>query len=550
MADKDRIDLSMFLNDYLNDAKEGFQEVNNALLALEKDHNQTERLNEIFRVVHTLKSSSTMLEFSNIAELAHICEDLLDCMRKKELPVSQETIDILFEVIDTLETMVKERAEGKGKPKADWRAMITEMKEKIMAQKPETESTFHTPDSEIVRPPLPTIEKIQTVRVHVGLLDSLFNLAGELIITKNRIDNLVSDTANKELKAALADMDRMIGELQENVSAARLVPAGEIFQKFPRMVHDLARGAHKEIEFVIEGEEIELDKAVLDAIGEPLIHLIRNAVDHGIEPAEMRQKRGKKESGGIKLSAKRAENHVLIEVEDDGAGIGIAQMKEMAVRKGFVRPEEARSLLDKDVLNLLFEPGFSAAEEVTNLSGRGVGLDVVRTSAKKLGGTVEVATEAGKGTRFTLKLPLTTAIMQTLMVSVGEHVFAIPSDIVLETFEVKPKDIKEIHQAQVLVLHDEVIPFVKLNDVLNICRREDQANLIAVIIYRGDQFMALGVDTVLDQMENIVKPLDPIAQQFKGFSGGTILGDGSVALLLDIPSLFGFEMLGEERYST
>ncbi|HET6445059.1 MAG TPA: Hpt domain-containing protein, partial [candidate division Zixibacteria bacterium] len=389
MADNEKIDLSMFLNDYLNDAKEGFQEVNNALLALEKDHSQTERLNEIFRVIHTLKSSSTMLEFSHIAELAHICEDLLARLRKKELPVTQEAIDLLFQLIDMLETMVRERAGEKGKPTADWGLRIEEMKNKIMAQKPEAargrrgerakgrEGEFadsparRSPDA----PSMPTMEKIETVRVHVDLLDSLFNLAGELIITKNRIDNIVSDTANKELKAALAAMDRMIRELQENVSAARLVPVDEIFQKFPRMVHDLARGAHKEIELLIEGREIELDKAVLDAITEPLIHLLRNAVDHGIEPAEARQKQNKESCGTIKLAAKRAENHILIEVEDDGGGIDMGRVKEMAVRRGFVKPEQAQSLQDKDVLNLIFEPGFTGAQEVTGLSGRGVGLD-------------------------------------------------------------------------------------------------------------------------------------------------------------------------------
>ena len=545
MPDKDQIDLSMFLADYLNDAKEGFQAINSALLALEKDHSQTGRLDEIFRAMHTLKSSSAMLEFSDIAELAHICEDLLDRLRKQEAPVTQGTIDVLFEVVDKLDTMVKEKAEGK-RNRVEFQVLAGKV-EKLASKK------IYAKGQEAPRTKtavIPTIEKIQSVKVNIDVLDSLFNLVGELIITKNRIDNIVLDTAGKELKAALANMDHIIDELHEKVSAARLVPVGEIFQKFPRMVRDLAREAGKEVELVLEGSEIELDKAMLDTISEPLIHLLKNAVDHGIESPETRQRAKKKRSGTIKLVAKRTENHTLINVEDDGRGIDIARLKKAFARQGLIKPEEEASLKDEDVLKLLFAPGVSTAEEVTGISGRGVGLDVVRNSVEQLGGAVEVTTQKNKGTRFTLTLPLTTAVMQTLMVGVGNHVFAIPTDIVLETLEVKPQDIKEISNEQVLILRQDVIPFFKLNEVLNIPGQEDHDSLVAVVTRIGDKFISLGVDTVVDQMENIVKPFDPIAQQFKGFSGGTILGDGSVALLLDIPRLFAFEALRYERKGT
>lgn len=542
MPDKDQIDLSMFLADYLNDAKEGFQVINGVLLALEKDHSQTGRLDEIFRAVHTLKSSSAMLEFSDIAELAHICEDLLDRLRKQEAPVTQDTIDVLFEVVDKLDTMVKEKAEGK-RDRVEFKALAGKV-EKLASKKIYGKGREALKTKTAV---MPTIEKIQSVKVNIDVLDSLFNLVGELIITKNRIDNIVSGTAGKELKAALANMDHIIDELHEEVSAARLVPVGEIFQKFPRMVRDLAREAGKEVELVLEGSEIELDKAMLDTISEPLIHLLKNAVDHGIESVKTRQQLNKKRSGTIKLVAKRTENHTLIDVEDDGRGIDTARLKKAFARQGLIKPEEEASLKDDDVLELLFAPGVSTAEEVTGVSGRGVGLDVVRNSVERLGGTVGVTTQKDKGTRFTMTLPLTTAVMQTLMVSVGKHVFAIPTDIVLETLEVKPQDIKEISNEQVLILRQDVIPFVKLNEILNIPAQEDHDSLVAVVTHIGDKFISLGVDTVVDQMENIVKPFDPIAQQFKGFSGGTILGDGSVALLLDIPRLFAFEALRYER---
>ena len=542
MSGKDKIDLSMFLADYLNDAKEGFQRINNALLALEKDHGRTEQLDEIFRAIHTLKSSSTMLEFSDIAALAHTCEDLLDRLRQHKVSVTPEVIDVLFEVTDTLEKKVHQRAEKK-EYKIEFQAIAEKVKKLTSCKTPSQKQEY--PSVRTVA--LPVIEKIQTVRVQVDLLDSLFNLAGELIINKNRLDNILADTANKDLKAALASMDHNISELQDNVSAARLVPVGEIFQKFPRMVRDLAREAGKEVEIVIEGSEIELDKAMLDTLSEPLIHLLKNAVDHGIETTEIRRKWRKKEPGMVKLAAKRTENHILIDVEDDGSGIDTVRMKEVAVRTGLVTPEEAESLQDRDILNLLFEPGATSAEEVTDVSGRGVGLDVVKNSVKRLGGTVEVTTQKGKGTCFTLTLPLTTAVLQTLMVGVGNHIFAIPTDTVVETLEIKPEHIKEVQNQQVLVLRQELIPFVRLNEALRIPGGEDQDNLIAVVIHIGDRFLSLGVDTVLDQMENIVKPFDPIAQGFKGFSGGTILGDGSVALLLDTVNLFGLETLRYEK---
>ncbi|MDA2913211.1 chemotaxis protein CheA [Acidobacteriia bacterium AH_259_A11_L15] len=545
MPDKDKLELSAMLPDFLIDAETGFQEANNALLALEKDHDQTERLDEIFRVIHTLKSSSAMLEFLDIAQLAHLSEDVLDRLRKRELLVTQETIDLLYEVIDTLEKMVRERAERKS-GRIDFQALAGKMKRLLQENTHLGEREEPTPKPAT----LPRIEKIQTVRVNMDLLDSLFDLVGELIITKNRIDNFLVGTAKKELKAALAAMNRMIRELQENVSAARLVPVDQVFEKFPRIVRDLARAANKEVDLVMEGREIELDKSVLDTISDPLMHLLRNAVDHGIEPPEIRQKHSKKKSGTIKLSARRAENHILVDVEDDGRGIDTAALREVLVRKGFAKPKEVESLPDKDVLSLLFKPGFSTAEAVTGVSGRGVGLDVVRTSTERLGGAVEVATQKGKGTRVTLKLPLSTAVMQTLMVGVGEQVFAIPSDMVSETLEVKPRDIKQIQNDQVLVLRKEVIPFVKLSEMLNIRLQDTRENLTAVITHHGDKFIGLGVDAVLDQTESIVRPFDPLARQFKGFSGGTILGDGRVALLLDIPTLLGLERVPQERHAT
>ena len=646
MPDEGKIDFSLFLNDYATDAREGFRKANDALLELEKDHTRIERLDDVFRVAHTLKSSSAMLGFSEIVEFAHFAEDFLDRLRRHELALSHESIDILFELVDTLEKMVVSRTKGR-KDEEDEPGILPDrlihLKEKIDALRPQgvlvsqgviaineqriiesfnhaAERIFGYRDEEVIGQnvkmlmPEPyrsnhdqyvmnyvktgmakvigigreviglrkdgttfpmelavnemrlaerrlfigiirdattrrttatapaAIEKIETVRVHVGLLDSLFNLTGEIIITKNRIDNLVAGTQDKELKTVLASMDRMISTMQENMSAARLVPVDEIFQKFPRLVRDLAIEQRKEIDLRIEGREIELDKSMLDAISEPLIHLIRNAVGHGIEPSDERQKQNKAIRGDIRLSARRTESHILIDVEDDGRGIDVEFIKQVAVRKGVVNSDDAGAMQYNDVVNLLFSPGFSSTEEVTGLSGRGIGLHVVKTAVRELGGAVEVTSEKGKGARFSLTLPLTTAIVQTLLIGVEKYVFAIPSNIVVDTRRVRPEDIKTLAHGQALIRNEEIIPFIRLGKALDIPGKEN-IEMTAVIVYKGNTFLAVGVDAVIDQMDSIIKPLDPIAQHFKGFSGGTILGDGSVVLLLDIPSLFGFETL-------
>lgn len=545
MATDSNMDFSRFLENYLDDSREGFRIINNTLLALEKDHGKIEQLDDIFRILHTLKSSSAMLGFSDIVELAHISEGFLSLMRNNEIAVEMETLAILFSVVDTLEGMVRERAGREGG--TDWGARLVELKQRMEAQSKKTaDISYGRPRPPVGQAGVPAVEEIRSIRIKADLLDLLFNQVGELIILKNRIDTLVSGNADKELKSVLAAMRRVINGLQDNMSVARMVPVAGIFEKFPRMMRDLALELGKEVDLVLEGRDIELDKGILDAIDEPLLHLLRNAVAHGIESPEERRKNNKAGCGTVRLAARRLGNQILIEVEDDGRGIDTARILATAREKGILKREESDLSPEKDILRLLFDLGISTSGEVTGLSGRGVGLHIIKTSAKELGGTVDVETQRGRGTRFVLRLPLTTAIMQMLMVSVGGHVFGIPADIVFETLETRAASIKEAAGGKVLILRGEVIPFVRLSEALNI---EGSENLIALIVRRGDKFMGVGVDAVLNEMENIVKPFDPIAQQFKGFSGGMILGDGRVALLLDMPTLLGFETVREHSYA-
>lgn len=539
------MDFSQFLGSYLEDAEEGFQAVNRALLALEREPGRPDLFDALFRPFHTLKSASMMLEFSDIADLAHAAEGLLDHLRNSGAAIAPEAIAVLFETADTLAAMVRERSGNMGKPPQDFGVRVAELKERMALHGKATLAAAGTPPAAPHFTGAPAMEKIQTIRVPAELLDSLFTQIGELTIIKNRIDTIAADMPNKELKGALAEMRRLLGGMQDTISMARIVQVGEILEKFPRMVRDLALARHKEIELALEGRDTELDKGMLDAIGEPLLHLVRNAVDHGIEPPDVRRENNKPPKGTIRIAARRTENHILVEVEDDGSGIKTAKIKGAAIQKGLVTPKQAESLQDRDVLNMLFDLGVSTAEEVTGLSGRGMGLRIVKACARELGGTVEVATRIGQGTRFTLQLPLTTAIMPMLMVGVGEHIFGIPSDIVLETLAVRAEDIRQLHNDTVLVLRNEVIPFAWLGQNLGISGEGEKGNRSAVIVRRGKKLMGLGVHTVLSQVENIVKPFDPFMRQFKGFSGGMILGDGRVALLLDIPTLFGFETLEE-----
>lgn len=542
-------DLRAFFGDFLTETREGFEEVNNSLLALEKDPGEKQPLDNVFRVVHTIKSSAAMLGLNDLSELARLCEDLLESLRRGQGAIDKDSLDFLFAVTDTLEALVEARSKGTAAPypAEEFAGIVADLRDKAAGLAQSVTGATRPPAR--LAPDRTETKKSETIRVRKEILDALFNLAGELIIIKNRVDNIVADVPNKELKPVLAQMGGLLSDLHENIAAARLAPVGEIFQRFPRLVRDLAKSAGKDVDFVVEGANIELDKSILDILDQPLVHLLRNAVDHGIESPDIRARAGKARAGKIKLAARRAEDHIMIEVEDDGGGIDINHMRQTAVFKAVATSTAVSAMTDNEVINLIFAPGFSAAAKVTDVSGRGVGLDVVKNTIKDLSGTIEVATEVGLGTRFTLVLPISTAMLETLLISIGSQVYAIPSNIVTKTLELTKEELKNIHNRQVILLDREVIPFFCLRQVLGLPTADGDGSLTAVIIAQGQDLIGLGVDGVIDQVESIIKPFDPIAQQFTGFSGGTILGDGRVVLLLDIPALFGFESLRKEKYS-
>lgn len=379
----------------------------------------------------------------------------------------------------------------------------------------------------------------QSIRVNIERLDNLMNLVGELIINKIRLNQLSTGIKSKDLEEALGTLDRLTNEIQTEVMESRMVPIDQIFSRFPRMIRDLAKSEGKQINLVIEGKEIELDRTVLDEIGDPLVHLLRNAVDHGLESPEERAKAGKSSEGLVRLAASRQRNTVLIEVQDDGKGMDPVKLREVAVRKNIISKEEAAKLSDEEALNLIFFPGFSTNTVITDVSGRGVGMDVAKTKIEALGGNVTVKSVLGKGSIVTLQLPLTIAIIQSLMIKTAGETYAIPLNNVVRDVGIKSKDIKTIEGQEVILLRGEVLPLLRLDKLLD-CNVEENVkeNLIVVVVEKMGNHFGFVVDELLGQQEVIIKSLDSkVLRSVKGFAGATILGDGTVCLILDIGTL-------------
>lgn len=388
-----------------------------------------------------------------------------------------------------------------------------------------------------------TEKKEEVIRVDVDRVETLMNLVGELVLDRNRIVKLASgleancnssDTI-EELIDSITGMSRTVSDLQDAVMKLRMQPVKKIFSKFPRIVRDLAKKLNKKVNLVLEGEDTEIDRSILDKLEDPLIHLVRNAIDHGIEPPEERIKAGKPEVGTIKLSAYQEGDRIIISIEDDGRGIDVEKVKQKAIEKGLITPEQAENMSDKEAYELLFMPGFSTAEQVSEVSGRGVGMDVVASTIHSLRGTIEVESEPGKGTKFIMKLPLTVAIIRTLMVGANDRIFAIPLYSVVEIVRYEPENVKRIGQFKSFMLRDEVYLLFTLNELFDI---EDEGEKQFIVIVRvGEKNIAIAVEELFGEEEIVIKPLGKLLENVQGIAGATITGDGRVVLIVDTNSL-------------
>lgn len=450
------------------------------------------------------KVQQTLLSISEVDAVT--VEILNDCANNPATPV-----------IPSVEEIVKAEKQSEVKAKVD--------------APPAVEQQSSSPDKKL--------KSGQSVRVDIEKLDSLLNLVGELVINKTRLEQIGLNHKLSDLVETIEQMDRVTTDLQTVVMKVRMVPVGQVFNRFPRMVRDLSRDLNKEVNLIIQGEETELDRTVIDEIGDPLVHLLRNAIDHGIENPAERQSKGKNPVGEIRLIARHEGNNVIIMVEDDGAGINPDIVKNKALEKGLITQAEAEKMDTADAVRLVFLPGFSTAKTVTDVSGRGVGMDAVKTKIESLGGMVDVETKINEGSKFKIRLPLTLAIIQALLVDVCNEIYAIPLGSIDSTINITPGDIKTIQNQEVILLRGQIIPIVRLAKKLNApdAASDDKEELFVVIVHMGEQKAGVIVDTLIGQQEIVIKSLGKLLAGIKVLAGATILGNGQVALILDVGSL-------------
>ncbi|GAX87849.1 two-component system, chemotaxis family, sensor kinase CheA [Lebetimonas natsushimae] len=629
-------EIQELLEDFLVEAFEMIEEMDQDLIELENNPDDLDLLNKIFRVAHTIKGSSGFLNFEKLAHLTHHMEAVLDKARKGELKITPEIMDVILESVDlmkaileyirdngddsspdvniddivkkldaiangeipgdekgnkeekseekegnvvgrinldeitlenadeldldsltpeeldaVLEHLVKLRNEGEKKEETAKKENKEESKEEKQIPEKSQESTpVKKQETKPAAAKKTEIRKIsaaeQTIRVDVKRLDQLMNLIGELVLAKNRLIKIYNDVEERyegekfleELNQVVSSISIVTTDLQIAVMKTRMLPIGKVFNKFPRLVRDLSRELGKKVKLIIEGEDTELDKSIIEEIGDPLVHMIRNSIDHGIEPPDVRKAKGKPEEGTVWLRAYNEGNMIVIEIKDDGAGMDPEKLKQKAIEKGIITPAEAENMSDKEAFMLIFKPGFSTADKVTSVSGRGVGMDVVKTNIEKLNGIIEVDSVPGQGTTFKLKIPLTLAIIQALLVASQEELFAVPLSNVIETVRIVEEDIYTIEGKSVLKLRDEILPLVNMADVFKIEKvLEPDKYLYVVILGLGATKIGLIVDSFIGQEEIVIKSLGEFLKGIPGIAGATIRGDGRVTLIVDVASL-------------
>jgi len=594
------------IKEFLIESDENLSAVEQDLVDFEGNPEQQETLASIFRAVHTIKGTCSFLGYTKLESLAHTGETLLSLVRDGDLALSHDIASALLTMVDAVRQMLA-AIEQTG---ADGTEDYQELKNRLVAlQKgdaaptaPETAESSTTlpseshdvkdnqetalaepdqqseagPSSQQASSPLPTAQPQSpqptsdkpksespvpagetrgpsaadsSIRVDVVLLDKLMNMVGELVLTRNQINQGLVRSEDASLLHASQRLSLITTELQEGIMKTRMQQIGNIWSKFPRVVRDLAMACGKEIRIEMEGKDTELDKTLIEAIKDPLTHLVRNSVDHGIETPEVREEHGKPREGLLLLRAYHEGGQVNIEITDDGAGINLQRVTEIAIKKGVATAEQIAQMPERELLGLIFQPGFSTAEKVTNVSGRGVGMDVVKTNIEKIGGSIEITTKPGQGSTFKLKVPLTLAIIPALLVTSAGERFALPQVSLLELVRVDgeqgAQNIERIHGAPVFRSRGQLLPLVYLNNVIGLGKQSDQdtlagidPNVANIVILQADsRRFGLVVDEVKDTEEIVVKPLD---MQLKGipiYAGATIMGDGKVALILDVGGL-------------
>lgn len=613
-------DMQEILEDFLVEAFELVEQIDHDLVELESNPEDLELLNRIFRVAHTVKGSSSFLNFDVLTKLTHHMEDVLNKARHGDLKITPDIMDVVLDSIDRMKTLLNcirdngnDTAIGMDiEPICSKLTAISEGEEVSSASvsEPAVQSPAAEAPKEVVAEPEVDVNQLsdseveaeierllkvrkaedqarraqkkkqnpspspapkptpaksndiadkkvpasgggvssmdQTIRVEVKRLDHLMNLIGELVLGKNRLLKIYDDVEERyegekfleELNQVVSQLSIITTDVQLAVMKTRMQPVAKVFNKFPRVVRDLSRELGKQIELEIKGEETELDKSIIEEIGDPIMHMIRNSCDHGVEDPAARVAAGKPEKGIVQLKAYNEGNHIVIEITDDGKGLDPNGLKMKAIEKNLITEREADQMSDKEALSIIFKPGFSTAAKVTNVSGRGVGMDVVKTNIEKLNGVIDIDSELGKGSSFKLKIPLTLAIIQSLLVGAQEEFYAIPLASVLETVRVPIDDIYTIEGKNVLRLRDEVLSLVRLSDVFGVKQVFESAEqTYVVIIGVAESKLGIIVDTLVGQEEIVIKSMGNYLQNIQGIAGATIRGDGRITLIIDVGTL-------------
>ncbi|MCI6298131.1 MAG: response regulator [Campylobacter sp.] len=620
-------DMQELLEDFLVESFELIEQIDHDLVELESNPDDLELLNRIFRVAHTVKGSSSFLNFDTLTKLTHHMEDVLNKARHGELKITADVMDVVLKSVDMMKgLLVSIRDNGNDSSSGidisqicPQLTAISEGQSPAATPAPEPAAAADIPPSAIPEDIDPNtlsedqinaeIERLlkvrkaedearraakasgggaapaapatapaaapdkpdtadkpaaaakpagdganapakasanasdQTIRVEVGRLDYLMNLVGELVLSKNRLLTIYNDVEERydgeqfleELNQVVSSLSLVTTDVQLAVMKTRMQPVAKVFNKFPRVVRDIGRDLNKQIDLIISGEETELDKSIVEEIGDPLTHIIRNSCDHGIEDPATRKAAGKPEKGTIELKAYNEGNHIVIEIIDDGKGIDAEAIRIKAVERGLISENEADTMSNKEIYSIIFRPGFSMAAKVTNISGRGVGMDVVKTNVEKLHGVIDIDSEIGKGTTLKLKIPLTLAIIQSLLVGTQEEIYAIPLANVNETVRVSVDNIYTIEGKNVLRLRDEVLSLVRLSDLFGVKQvLESGDQTYVVVISVAETKLGIIVDNLIGQEEIVIKSLGSYLANIDGIAGGTIRGDGRVTLIVDV----------------
>ena len=506
----------------MQEALEHVENLNQHLLKLEDEPNVREHVDVLFRSAHTLKGMAATMGYDQIREICKTIEEIFDKFRKDEEKLTPAMANVIFYGIDLLKEMIRDETK-----KINLQEYLDNLRNPS-----EFKIDF---DSELASQQL----KSPTVRVKMAELDSLVNLVGEMMISKMRLEQIIQNYTSDETREIFMNFGRLINDLQYHTMKIRLVPLEQVFNRFSRMVRDVSTSLGKEVQLQVDDSGIELDRTVLDAITDPLLHMLRNAIDHGLETPEERKQSGKQEFGTIKLAASRAGDRVEIVIEDDGRGIDLHAIKSKAVEKKIVTSEQADQMTDDEVIDLLGTPGLSSAKTVTDLSGRGVGMDVVMTRVKNVGGHVKIKTEKGAGTHISLTIPLSLAIIGGLLVNIANQKYILPLSSISTTLTVDSSEIRNAHGKEMIILRDKVVPIIRVANLLDgnsepVVSPSGQVNI--VIIDKAGKSYGLVVDSLEREQEIVIKRLENLSQSNSTFSDATILPDGRVALILE-PSL-------------